>query len=212
MVTQKATSTKENTGADNKEMPIELLIREFDYARETASQAMEDRHKMVNFFLILTGAVFAGTINLLAKNNASIISEFHSRSIAAFLLIFLFLAGFFYVLKLAFLRVAWYDSALAMNQIKDYYCKDHPDFDKVFRWTKDSLQKKIKLNGFCTVFFLSAFLIILLNSVMLTAGLYILDFTTPLVLFLVMFIIIILQIVIYRLYIQNRKEKYDRQH
>ena len=33
-----------------------LLLKEFDYIRETAAQAMNDRHTIVNYFIIISGA------------------------------------------------------------------------------------------------------------------------------------------------------------
>ncbi len=37
--------------------PESIVLEEFRYARETAFQAMNDRHTLLNFFLVLTGLI-----------------------------------------------------------------------------------------------------------------------------------------------------------
>ena len=40
----------------------EILGWEFEYARTTASEAMQDRYTMVNFYLIMVGVVASGVV------------------------------------------------------------------------------------------------------------------------------------------------------
>jgi hypothetical protein len=48
------------------------------------------------------------------------------------------------VMQLARLRAAWYESALAMNQLKDYLMEENPGLAKAFRWKTSTLPAKYK--------------------------------------------------------------------
>jgi len=97
-----------------------VLIREFDYIRETAAQAMNDRHTMVNYFIIITGAfitIIGGRIFGAeeALNNPKYISILIGVSIIINII------GWIYFMHIIRLRQAWCDSAAAMNQIKEFF-------------------------------------------------------------------------------------------
>jgi len=150
------------------EFPHEILIAEFNYARETAAQAMEDRHKMVNFFLIIVG-ILASAIGILLKGEWHI--EFLDSSTSqrigiSILLFFVFIIGVLYLLKLIRLRTAWFDSALCMNHIKDYYNDNFPKWElkaKAFRWTRETLIRQ-DISKLRTLFGYSAILVILVDT------------------------------------------------
>ena len=50
--------------------PNKILIAEFGYAQETAAQAMEDRHKMVNYYLIIVGVLLNAVATLTTKSKS----------------------------------------------------------------------------------------------------------------------------------------------
>jgi len=157
---------------EEKTVPDKILELEFNYAKETAHQAMDDRHKLVNFYLILTGAILAGVLNLMTgfDQTNGMLTKFQADAFAVGLLFLLFILGILYLLKLIQLRLRWYDSALCMSQIKDFYKKykmSEEEFFTAFRWTTLSLENNIKLNGFGTISFYSALLVILLGSLAL---------------------------------------------
>lgn len=163
--------------------PNKILMAEFEYARETASQAMEDRHKMVNYFLIIVGVLLNAVATLLTsekKLGESLLGERHLKMehASSILLLFLFIIGLVYLFKLIRLRIAWYDSAVAMNKIKDYYddnLKSYKLKSKAFQWTMESL-KKMKLNKSGTLFYYSALLVMLISTVALCGALLFLGF------------------------------------
>lgn len=172
----------------------DILGWEFEYARTTASEAMQDRHTMVNFYLLAAGVIASGVIaivsqeTLLARAFVAIAGDAAGLSdaqlkhllqspgipmIAGTLLLWLLCgAGWFYFLNIIRLRQAWHESAKTMNQIKTFYF-DHTDsFDRdtlrsAFRWTADTLPQPDRL---WTVFFQSAMLIGFLNSAAFAAG------------------------------------------
>jgi hypothetical protein len=51
------------------------------------------------------------------------------------------------ILQLARLRAAWYESALAMNQLKDFMVSQNKELFKAFRWKTSSLPPKYKTSS-----------------------------------------------------------------
>jgi len=146
--------------------PADILKLEFEYARTTASEAMQDRHTLVNFYLLVTGVVVSGVVGVLAQNTGL------PKAVGAMLLWLLCGIGWLYFLKIIRLRQAWHDSARAMNKIKDFYIQHTKNFDpdvlrSAFRWHSHTLPDPGKP---WTVFFYSAVLIALLDSVAYVAG------------------------------------------
>jgi len=144
----------------------DILKLEFEYARATASEAMQDRHTMINFYLLVAGVVVSGVVAVLGRDTGL------PKAAGTLLLWLLCGIGWLYFLKLIRLRQAWHDSARAMNQIKDFYIRNAKDFDPAvlrtaFRWQSDTLPPPDKR---WTVFFYSAMLIGFLDSVAYVAG------------------------------------------
>ena len=146
--------------------PSAILTQEFEYARATASEAMQDRHKMVNFYLIIAGVAVSGVLATLSRDTHL------SQSAGAILLWALCGIGWLYFLKLVRLRQAWHDSARAMNQIKEFCIEHNSSFDPqvlrtAFRWQARTLPAPHKP---WTLFFYSAALIGFLNSAAFVSG------------------------------------------
>ena len=149
----------------------DILKLEFEYARITASEAMQDRHTMVNFYLLAFGVIATGVITILSRQ-ADL-----SQSIGTLLLWILCAVGWLYFLKIIRLRQAWHDSARAMNQIKEFYLQHNEHFDPeelrpAFRWQPHTLPSPDKP---WTVFFYSAVLIALLDSMAYVLGAALVD-------------------------------------
>ncbi|MCH8955811.1 hypothetical protein IIA28_10925 [candidate division KSB1 bacterium] len=144
----------------------DILQWEFEYARTTASEAMRDRHTMINYYLLAVGIVASGVIAIL-KNDSDL-----QASAGTALLWGLCIVGWFYFLKIIRLRQAWYDSAQAMNQIKEVYVDKSQGEDKqilkaALRWREATLPHSHKR---WTVFHYSAMLIGFLNTVASSVG------------------------------------------
>ncbi len=200
--------------SEEKSVPDKILELEFNYAKETAHQAMDDRHKLVNFYLILTGAILAGVLNLMTgfDQENGMLTKFQADAFAVGLLFLLSIVGFLYLLKLIQLRVRWYDSALCMNRIKEYVKKyeniSDDEYNAAFRWNKDTLKNKIKLGGFLTISFYSSFLVILLGSLSLAFAFCLL--AVPMwIVGGVLLISIVFQSSYYQLYINRKKTSYE---
>ena len=149
----------------------DILKMEFDYAKLTASEAMRDRHTMVNFYLLAFGVIATGVLTILSRQ-ADL-----PQSIGSLLLWILCAVGWLYFLKIIRLRQAWHESARAMNQIKEFYIQHDQHFEPdelrpAFRWQAHTLPSPDKP---WTVFFYSALLIALLDSMAYVLGAALLD-------------------------------------
>ncbi len=153
---------KEKSEAPTLELQ-EILLEEFEYIKETAAQAMNDRHTMVNYFLLSAGVVLAGIGVMVSKEGGS---EFRYRYEAIVALSLLFnTVGWVYFMQVVRLRQAWCESARAMNHLKQFFakhCEYPPEVAKsAFRWNIESIPMAAKK---MTVFYFSALLISLLSA------------------------------------------------
>jgi hypothetical protein len=148
----------------------DILGREFEYARVTASEANAERHTMVNFYLLITGVAASGVIAVLGKPDLP-------TAAGTVLLWLLCEVGWLYFLAILRLRQAWSDSARAMNQIKKFYFEhvQKPKGDVLrtaFRWQPETLPPPDKP---WTVYFYAAMVIALLNTAAYIVGAMLID-------------------------------------
>ncbi len=123
----------------------ELLAAEFNYIAQTAIQANEDRARVSSFYLVAVGSLVATLFGTQLFD-----ADFLSPSVNhmfGWLFVLLTALGFFTTMQLARLRAAWYDSALAMNQIKDFMVSLNPAVGAAFRWTTATLPSKHKTSS-----------------------------------------------------------------
>jgi len=123
----------------------ELLASEYDYISQTAMQAYEDRSRVSSFYLIAVGSLVAALLStqLIDPNKL----EQTIKLMFSGLFLILTMLGMSTVMQLARLRSAWYESALAMNQIKDFAVKQNPELANAFRWRTDTIPSKYKKNS-----------------------------------------------------------------
>lgn len=133
---------------DGKPLPVEfdeLLAAEFNYIAQTAIQANEDRARISSFYLIAVGSAVAA---LLGTQLFDINSPLQTVNlIFSGLFTLLTLLGSATVMQLAHLRAAWHESALAMNQMKDYMMSQNTTLNQAFRWKTSTLPSKYKKDG-----------------------------------------------------------------
>ena len=126
-----------------------ILLEEYNYASSTAYQAMEDRARLFNLYLVVFGIFVSGLTALyqIGQNQTNQNGQStdqtaqlfaYSQPIALALLVIVSLTGFVFFLQLIKLRQAYRDSLLTMNAIKEYYLlrlvPELPDITKAFRW------------------------------------------------------------------------------
>ncbi|MCI0512062.1 hypothetical protein L0128_02460 [candidate division KSB1 bacterium] len=141
----------------------DILLKEFKYAQETAAQAMNDRHTLVNYFLIIIGAIFSFNFAFLKDGIPPKPYHFTIIQITALMCNFI---GWIYFFKIVRLRQAWIESARAMNHIKAlflYASGIRPEkADFIFRWKPKTLPRANKSG---TVFHYSAVLLAFFTAV-----------------------------------------------
>ncbi|MBI5962757.1 MAG: hypothetical protein HY863_04730 [Chloroflexi bacterium] len=110
--------------------PEDLLAAEYEYIANTVFQANEDRSRVASFYFVSVGSIVAAILGTqFATDNLKSVSP-------AFAILFLFLTilGALTIAQLARLRAAWHESVQAMNQLKDFYIKAHPEIKSAFKW------------------------------------------------------------------------------
>lgn len=156
--------------------PSDILGWEFEYARITASEAMAERHTIVNFYLLVASVVTSGVVALLAQETTL------PTAIGAALFWVLVGIGWIYFFAIIRLRQAWHGNAQAMNRIKGFCIAharliDPATLRTAFLWQPQTLPAPDKP---WTVFFYSATLISFLNSAAYVAGGALLNLPTTL--------------------------------
>lgn len=141
-----------------------ILLREFDYIKSTASQAMNDRHTMVNFFILITG----GIISIIGSKILGLdFTELTAEKISFLvgLAFFVNVIGWIYFMHLIRLRQAWWSSAEAMNQIKEFFVINGRVPDDICRsamlWDSRTIPRAGKKSN---VFYYSVMLVSFISS------------------------------------------------
>ena len=175
---EKNISKKKSPSREHEESVFrlsEILLKEFEYAKETADQAMDDRHTLVNYFLLSAGVVLA-SFGIMVSEEGGAKFAYRYEVLVGLSLLFN-TVGWVYFMQVVRLRQAWCESARAMNHIKQVFVKNCQfDFDiakKCFRWDFESIPKAGKK---MTVFYFSALLISILNAAAIVlAGIIVID-------------------------------------
>jgi len=110
--------------------PDDLFAAEYDYIARTVFQANEDRSRIATFYFVSVGSIVAAILG-------TQFAEDNLKSVAlAFSILFIFLTilGTLTIAQLARLRAAWHESVQAMNQLKEFYIKAHPDIAPAFKF------------------------------------------------------------------------------
>jgi F0F1-type ATP synthase assembly protein I len=144
-----------------------LLAAEFDYIAQTAAQATEDRARVSSFYLIAVGSLVAALFGTQFLGMPSVPRTVNLMFSGLFFL--LTLLGTSTIMQLARLRAAWYESMLAMNQLKDYMINENKPLANAFRWQSNTLPPKYKTGS---VSYFQALEVALISGIMLGAALF----------------------------------------
>jgi len=158
---------------NKKRLPVELdelLASEFDYIAQTASQANEDRARVSSFYLIAVGSLVAALFSTQLFDTDKFTQTVKIMFSGLFVL--LTLLGTSTVLQLARLRTAWYESMLAMNQLKDFMMEQNPELAQAFRWKTNTLPPKYKKGS---VSYFQAFEVAIISGLMFGAAMFFLQ-------------------------------------
>jgi hypothetical protein len=145
----------------------ELLAAEFEYIAQTAIQANEDRARVSSFYLIAVGSLVAAMFSTQFFDPNFFSPTINLMFSALFVL--LTLLGASTVMQLARLRAAWYESMLAMNQLKEYMVEQNETLIRAFRWTTGTLPPKYKKNS---VSYYQALEVALISGLMFSTAIF----------------------------------------
>jgi ADP-ribose pyrophosphatase len=145
-----------------------ILLAEFNYASTTAYQAMEDRARTFNLYLVIFGVLASGlgALYQLGKNLGP-----NTYVYALALLIAAGIMGITFFVTLIRFRQAHRNSSIAMNVIKEYYIKHFeqsaPDVNDAFYWRMHTLPAGEKIGN---VSFMIASTVAMLGSLCFAAA------------------------------------------
>jgi hypothetical protein len=162
--------------ATDEPLPVEfdeLLAAEFNYIAQTAIQANEDRARVSSFYLIAVGSLVAAMFG--AQYIDSTFLSIDVNVLFSGLFVLLTLMGTSTIMQLARLRSAWYESALAMNQLKDYMMGQNQTLIQAFRWTTSTLPSKHKKDS---ISYYQAIEVALISGLMFGAAIFFLEQAT----------------------------------
>lgn len=124
----------------NEGFANDLLVAEFNYIANTAFQANEDRARVSQFFFVTFGTFVAALFS--SQLSGVDINQVYKAFTVLFVLIGIF--GGMTMVQLARLRLAWIESARAMNQMKTVVIQSNPSLEVYFRWKNDTIPPAFK--------------------------------------------------------------------
>jgi hypothetical protein len=149
-------------------MQPNILELEFHYIKETADQAIADRYTMLNFYIGICTAVGSVCVAIITSNQ----SEIARLGLAGLCVLTSVVGGIFLAIMIR-LRQAWHESIKALNKLKQYVISQSqiPALSQAFLWNTTTIPTRNKL---WTIHFYSSLLVIMLSSVYLGVGVWLL--------------------------------------
>jgi 8-oxo-dGTP pyrophosphatase MutT (NUDIX family) len=141
-----------------------MLLEEFKYVAGTAGDAIADRARIFDRYLLLVGGVLVAGVGFISQANQFGGQQYiQPVAIAGFLVSGVL--GVWFFATLIRLRHAYRESLVNMNVIKDYYIQAFklapPRLEKVFRWRMETLPKHERIGS---VWYLTAHIVALVSS------------------------------------------------
>lgn len=141
----------------------EIALKEYEYICDTMAMALADRHKILNYFFIVVGGVFAAVGAALTKEG---IKDFvYKNEIIIAVCFVLNFVSWIFLISIYRLRQAWVESALAMNRIKLFFLVNgkisDSDSRSPFLWKSSGIPRAEKGGN---VYHLSVLLIVFITS------------------------------------------------
>ncbi len=144
----------------------EIIAAEYEYIAQTAFQAQEDRARVTSFYIVSLGSLFGAFFSTnFSDEKVTILAYLGFSGLFFFLSYF----GFITLRQLIMLRKAWFESAKAMNQIKDFLISKNSEISAAFRWQSKTLPPPYKPGN---VAYLLAQQVALLGAITIGASVY----------------------------------------
>lgn len=156
----------ENADSQKEFAAEEIVAAEYEYIAQTAFQAQEDRARVTSFYIVSLGSLFGAFFGTTFNEETTSPLTYGSFSGLFF---FLSYFGFITLKQLIVLRKAWFESAKAMNQIKDFLISKNNDLSAAFRWQSKTLPPLYKPGN---VAYLLAQQVAFLGTITIGAGFF----------------------------------------
>lgn len=163
-----------------------ILQMEFEYARETIEQNLEDRRRVVEFYVLAAGALAtlalalaqldAGRLPSVNQTDSVLTTGRLPSGVYAAIFWVAGLSGVFTLLHLVRLRQAFHDSMLTMNRIKEYYIKQFPLLSEALRWRTETMPP---LNRIGSITFILALFVVLVDCLAFATGTLFMEWNPP---------------------------------
>jgi hypothetical protein len=173
VATATATATAQSPGGDPTLKSDSILIAAFTYASGSAHEAVEDRSRLFDRYLLIFGGVFvSGATAVFQLNQIGARNFVYPLTIAA--LAFTGLLGVAFYLTFIRLRQAFVDALIEMAKIKEYYLYvlryDDPKLGLAFDWKLRTVRGTDRM---FTVSYLMAHIVATLDSFCLAGAVFV---------------------------------------
>ena len=144
-----------------------ILVADYEYISQTAFRSHEDRARVTSSYIITVGSLLIAILGYqYDKDNAYLYFAF------AGLFLLLSLGSLLTLLQIVRLRQAWYESAKAMNHMKEYFIRridatETYQLSDAFLWSDETLPSKFKP---WSISFLLAIQIAMLGAISLSTS------------------------------------------
>lgn len=146
--------------------PEELLLldSEFSYIQGTITQTIEDRYKLLSFYIGIGSTIATVLVGAITLSQGSF-DVIRQLSISALALV-MWGVGILFTLMFVRLRQAWYSSVTSLNQIKEYISdRSINNISAALRWKNETLPRIDKLGN---IHFYSVVIINIVSGIFLS--------------------------------------------
>jgi hypothetical protein len=153
--------------SEDRDLARDVIIAELNYIAQTAFQANEDRARVSSVYTTAVASLIAAVLSSQIRTTGT-----DQETIAiyiGFAIIFSIISvfGFLTIFQLIRLRLAWRESAHAMNLIKEYAVSNFESAKSAFLWTESTLPPAFKTNS---ISFISVLQVAIVGGVMFGAS------------------------------------------
>lgn len=150
------------------EAEVKLLELEYGYIKTTIEQTIDDRYKLLSFYIGVGSTVATILVGILTFGSGDQTGSalFKELGIAA-LAIVMWMVGVLFTLMFVRLRQAWHSAVTSLNKIKAFMvANSQNDLGEAIRWTQDKLPA---LDKWWNIHFYSVVMINIVSGIFFSA-------------------------------------------
>ncbi len=120
----------------------DFIVAEYNYMADAAHQAQENRVRCSEYFIVVISSFITAIFAFRTSGGPNASAEY--SQIFALLFLIIFVIGACNILQLCKLRLAWHESVMAMNDIKEGLIQAAPGIAPLFAWRKGTVLHSFK--------------------------------------------------------------------